>query len=631
MSGRKAKESKHHLLRIGQDHDQEVSDGFATNCCVVLLVILSVVLCVLTFPFSLIFMIRIIPEYQRAVLFRIGRIHQNEAKGPGVFFVLPCLDSLEVVDMRTISFDVPPQQILSKDSVPVHVDAVVYYRVDNPIISITNVVDVGRASRLLAQTQLQSILGGRTLAEILSSRDSIQQQLQQTLDEATEMWGAQVERVEFKDVRLPQTMQRAMAAEAEAAREARAKVVAAQGELNSARALKEAAEVISHSPTALKLRYLQTLNLIATEKSSSIIFPMPIDLAGLGAGLGGGLGNLYGPSEEDTDSKFHTSVLERIGDDVNPRIGPEIPHGGEGPEAKICSLVLMVTSVAFCVLIFPLSLFLIIKASAHTDTITAHGTLSRLQLGVQHCRMDIQICIKVIKEYEGAIRFKLGRIRDNKTQEPGVLLIIPCVEEVVRVDLRTKVIAVPPQEVISKDSVPVHVDAIIYYHISDPIMSVTNVANLQLATGRLAQTLLRNALGIYSLDEILNQRDNIQQNLQHLDEATIVWGVKVERVEFKDVRLPQTMQRAMAAEAEAAREARAKVVAAQGELNSARALKEAAEVISRSPTALKLRYLQTLNVISDEKGSTIIFPMPMDVVGSVGGEPTIKFVRPKDE
>eukprot|EP00731_Ephydatia_muelleri_P023915 Em0016g186a len=297
MSGRKAKESKHHLLRIGQDHDQEVSDGFATNCCVVLLVILSVVLCVLTFPFSLIFMIRIIPEYQRAVLFRIGRIHQNEAKGPGVFFVLPCLDSLEVVDMRTISFDVPPQQILSKDSVPVHVDAVVYYRVDNPIISITNVVDVGRASRLLAQTQLQSILGGRTLAEILSSRDSIQQQLQQTLDEATEMWGAQVERVEFKDVRLPQTMQRAMAAEAEAAREARAKVVAAQGELNSARALKEAAEVISHSPTALKLRYLQTLNLIATEKSSSIIFPMPIDLAGLGAGLGGGLGNLYGPSE----------------------------------------------------------------------------------------------------------------------------------------------------------------------------------------------------------------------------------------------------------------------------------------------------------------------------------------------
>ncbi|KAL5483842.1 hypothetical protein EMCRGX_G020258 [Ephydatia muelleri] len=265
--------------RVGQE-DQVIGSGFASTCCSALLVAVAIFFCILFFPFSLCFVIKVVPEYQRAVLFRLGRIKDEEAKGPGLFSILPCVDKFVTVDLRTVSFDVPPQQVLSKDSVPVHVDAVVYYRIFDPIISVTNVVDVKRATKLLAQTTLRTILGGHTLSEILSQRDSMQQQFQEYLGAATEAWGAKVERVEFKDVRLPQTMQRAMAAEAEAAREARAKVVAAQGELNSARALKEAAEVISRSPTALKLRYLQTLNVIAAEKGSTIIFPMPMDIMG---------------------------------------------------------------------------------------------------------------------------------------------------------------------------------------------------------------------------------------------------------------------------------------------------------------------------------------------------------------
>eukprot|EP00731_Ephydatia_muelleri_P023880 Em0016g151a len=231
-------------------------------------------------------LVKVVPVYQRAVLFRLGRIKDEEAKGPGIFFVLPCVDSFVTVDLRTQTFDVPPQQVLSKDSVPVHVGAVVYYRIFDPIISVTNVVDVGRATRLLAQTTLQTILGGHTLAEILSQSERIKQQYQQHLGAATEAWGTTVERIEIKDVRLPQTMQRAMAAEAKAAREARAKVVAAQGELHSARALKEAAEVISHSPTALKLRYLQTLSAVATETFSTLIFPLPLDVMGGGSERG---------------------------------------------------------------------------------------------------------------------------------------------------------------------------------------------------------------------------------------------------------------------------------------------------------------------------------------------------------
>ncbi|XP_031430063.1 stomatin-like [Clupea harengus] len=221
---------------------------------------------------------KVIKEYERAVIFRLGRIIDRKPKGPGIFFILPCTDSFVKVDMRTVSFDIPPQEVLTKDSVTVAVDGVVYFRVSDPIKSIANVSNADFATRLLAQTTLRNMLGTKNLSEVLSDREAIAHGMQASLDEATDSWGIKVERVEIKDVKLPHQLQRAMAAEAEATREARAKVIAAEGEMNASRALKEASLVIAESPSGLQLRYLQTLSTIAAEKNSTIIFPLPIDM-----------------------------------------------------------------------------------------------------------------------------------------------------------------------------------------------------------------------------------------------------------------------------------------------------------------------------------------------------------------
>ncbi|XP_076876068.1 stomatin (EPB72)-like 3b [Brachyhypopomus gauderio] len=250
------------------------------GCCGWILVILSSFFSILFFPVTVFIGIKIVKEYERAVIFRLGRITARKAKGPGIFFVIPCTDSFVKVDMRTVSFDIPPQEILTKDSVTICVDGVVYFRVSDPIASVANVSSADYSTRLLAQTTLRNVLGTKNLAEVLSDREGISHSMQMTLDEATDSWGIKVERVEIKDVKLPQQLQRAMAAEAEAAREARAKVIAAEGEMNASRALKEASLVIAESPSALQLRYLQTLNTIATEKNSTIIFPLPIDVMG---------------------------------------------------------------------------------------------------------------------------------------------------------------------------------------------------------------------------------------------------------------------------------------------------------------------------------------------------------------
>ncbi|KAK8727314.1 hypothetical protein OTU49_009811, partial [Cherax quadricarinatus] len=246
--------------------------------CAFILTIISYLLIVATFPFSLCLCIKVVQEYERAVIFRLGRLLKGGAKGPGIFFVIPCIDSYRKVDLRTVSFDVPPQEILSLDSVPVSVEAVIYLRVRDATAAETNVEDYSHSTRLLAATTLRNVLGTRNLAEILSERESISATMQSSLDDATDPWGVKVERVEIKDVRLPVQLQRAMAAEAEAAREARAKVIAAEGEQRASRALKEAADVINESPAALQLRYLQTLNAISAENNSTIIFPLPIDV-----------------------------------------------------------------------------------------------------------------------------------------------------------------------------------------------------------------------------------------------------------------------------------------------------------------------------------------------------------------
>ena len=242
------------------------------------LFLVSILICILTFPFSLFVCLKMVQEYERAVIFRVGRLIDGGAKGPGIFFVLPCIDNYIKIDLRVISFDVPPQEILTRDSVTIQVDAVTYFRIADPVDSVCNVEDTHRSTKLLAQTTLRNELGTKNLSQVLLDRDQISQSIQHIVDHATDPWGVKVERVEIKDVRLPQNLQRAMAAEAEASREAKAKVIAAEGEKNASRALKEAADIISESPQALQLRYLQTLSGIAAEKNSTIIFPLPIDV-----------------------------------------------------------------------------------------------------------------------------------------------------------------------------------------------------------------------------------------------------------------------------------------------------------------------------------------------------------------
>ncbi|CAF0828880.1 unnamed protein product [Rotaria sp. Silwood1] len=251
------------------------------SLCETTLIICSWCLMILFFPFSLFLTLKIVQEYERAVIFRLGRLSSNSARGPGMFFTLPCIDTMHLVDMRTVSFDVPPQEVLTRDSVTVAVDAVVYYRVFNPTISVANVEHAQESTRLLAQTSLRNVLGTRLLSELLCDRGAVSNSMRECLDEATDKWGIKVERVEIKDVRLPQMLQRIMAAEAEAAREARAKIIVSEGEFKASRALKEAADILSQSPCALQLRYLQTLNGIATEQNSTIVFPLPMDLLSL--------------------------------------------------------------------------------------------------------------------------------------------------------------------------------------------------------------------------------------------------------------------------------------------------------------------------------------------------------------
>nr|XP_039258338.1 mechanosensory protein 2-like [Styela clava] len=245
--------------------------------CGALLTVLSLLAIIAFGPFSLCVCLKVVNEYERAVIFRLGRL-SGGAKGPGIFFIIPCIDEYRCVDLRVKSFDIPPQEILTKDSVTIAVDAVVYYRVQDATLKITKVENADGATRLLAQTTLRNMLGTKLLSEVLTDKEEIANGMLTFLDAATDEWGIKVERVEVKDVRLPFQLQRAMAAEAEASREARAKVVAAEGEMNASRKLKEAADVMSDSPNAMQLRYLQTLSSISAEKNSTIVFPLPIDL-----------------------------------------------------------------------------------------------------------------------------------------------------------------------------------------------------------------------------------------------------------------------------------------------------------------------------------------------------------------
>ena len=220
--------------------------------------------------------IKIVQEYERGVIFRLGRC--VGAKGPGVFFVIPVLDKIVKINLQIIAAPVASQQVITKDNVTVTVDAVAYFQVIDPAASVVRIRDWYTASQLVAQTSLRSIVGRHDLDQLLSERERIDSELQIALDTQTEPWGIKVHRVEIRDVGLPEQMQRAMARQAEAERERRAKVIAAEGELQASQKLGQAADVIANSPGALQLRQLQTMVEISAEKNSTIIFPIPVEL-----------------------------------------------------------------------------------------------------------------------------------------------------------------------------------------------------------------------------------------------------------------------------------------------------------------------------------------------------------------
>ena len=220
--------------------------------------------------------------------------------------------------------------------------------------------------------------------------------------------------------------------------------------------------------------------------------------------------------------------------------------------------------------------------------------------------------LRVYNEYERAVIFRLGRLTPYRG--PGVIFVIPVLERAVRIDLRTVTLDIPPQDVITKDNVTVKVSAVLYFRVVDPSRAVTEIANYLFATMQLAQTTLRSVGGQTELDELLSQRDKLNARIQEIvDSQTEPWGIKVTLVELKNIDLPQDMQRAIAAQAEAERERRAKVIAAEGEFQAAQRLYDAAEIMARSPITLQLRYLQTLAEIATEHNSTTIFPVPIDM------------------
>jgi regulator of protease activity HflC (stomatin/prohibitin superfamily) len=223
--------------------------------------------------------------------------------------------------------------------------------------------------------------------------------------------------------------------------------------------------------------------------------------------------------------------------------------------------------------------------------------------------------IRILKEYERGVVFRLGRITPGGTKGPGLILLIPIIDKMVKVSLRTVVLDVPPQDVITADNVSIKVNAVVYFRVLQPQLAIVEVENYLMATSQLSQTTLRSVLGQSELDDILSQREKINLRLQQIiDSQTEPWGIKVSHVEVKQIDLPQEMQRAMAKQAEAERERRSKVISAEGEFQASQRLADAAKILGEQPSALTLRYLQTLREIATENNSTTIFPVPVDLL-----------------
>jgi regulator of protease activity HflC (stomatin/prohibitin superfamily) len=233
--------------------------------------------------------------------------------------------------------------------------------------------------------------------------------------------------------------------------------------------------------------------------------------------------------------------------------------------------------------------------------------------------------VRVLREYERGVIFRLGRLIAQKG--PGLILLIPLIDRMVKVDLRTVTLNIPPQEVITRDNVPAGVNAVAYFRVVDSRKAIVEVENFLLATSQISQTALRSVLGKAEFDQLLSERERLNEELQKIiDESTEPWGVKVTAVEIKDVEIPEQMQRAIARQAEAERERRAKIINSEGEFQAAQKLTDAADIISTNPASLQLRYLQTLLEIGSNQNTTVVFPLPMDVL-----EPFVQSVTPKDK
>ena len=261
--------------------------------------------------------VRIVREYERGVVFRLGRL--MGPRGPGLILLVPFIERMQRIDLRTVTLDIPSQEVITRDNVTVRVNAVAYFRVVDPNAAIINVTDYNRATSQIAQTTLRSVLGQSSLDDLLSERETINARLQQIIDEQTEPWGVKVSIVEVKDIELPQTMQRAMAQQAEAEREKRAKIIRAEGEFLASQQLADAAGVIAENPIALQLRYLQTVAEIGTENSTSIVFPIPIDM--LNGLIGGFTGKSDGNGNDGTPPPGTPTITV-----LEPRPGSDEPR-----------------------------------------------------------------------------------------------------------------------------------------------------------------------------------------------------------------------------------------------------------------------------------------------------------------
>jgi regulator of protease activity HflC (stomatin/prohibitin superfamily) len=249
----------------------------------------TLLLIVVAFALMVLFSaVKVVQEYERGVVFRLGRL--LGPRGPGLILLIPFIEKMRKVDLRTVTMDIPAQEVITRDNVTVRVNAVAYFRVLDPNAATVNVADYIRATSQIAQTTLRSVLGQGDLDDLLSEREKINQELQRIIDEQTEPWGVKISIVEVKDVELPSSMQRAMARQAEAEREKRAKVIHAEGEFQASQQLAQAAEVINRNPVTIQLRYLQTLTEIGAEQNTTVVFPLPIDFLSTLIGAGGSNG-----------------------------------------------------------------------------------------------------------------------------------------------------------------------------------------------------------------------------------------------------------------------------------------------------------------------------------------------------